>query len=245
MRPEQVAVSKVLALPRCKVPTLLGYLLALAILLGGGYAALDWLTSPDDTISYQRPNDKLSAETRNSAAPKRAANAAGGSAVRQPPEALLDKSSNADTAKSKPVQDEPKAKDPVHDEPKAKDTNSEVANAHTDDIPAGGCMPIGLTAQGELVFPLQCRKLIEGERGSSSPPLPATAPPSIAQRQGADEESQKGKASVHDDDEVKSAIDEGVTGDRSNERMASNDRAPKDSVEQGQEKKWTGGGPVA
>jgi hypothetical protein len=34
-----------------------------------------------------------------------------------------------------------------------------------DNVPAGGCMPIGLTARGDLVFPMQCRELIERERG--------------------------------------------------------------------------------
>jgi hypothetical protein len=35
----------------------------------------------------------------------------------------------------------------------------------SDSVPAGGCMPIGLTARGDLVFPMQCRELIERERG--------------------------------------------------------------------------------
>jgi hypothetical protein len=30
-----------------------------------------------------------------------------------------------------------------------------------DDPPAGGCMPIGVTASGEVVFPLECRDFIE------------------------------------------------------------------------------------
>lgn len=37
-------------------------------------------------------------------------------------------------------------------------------------------MPIGLTARGDLVFPMQCRELIERERGQTpeqQPPLPA------------------------------------------------------------------------
>jgi hypothetical protein len=34
-----------------------------------------------------------------------------------------------------------------------------------DNVPVGGCMPIGLTARGDLVFPMQCRELIERERG--------------------------------------------------------------------------------
>jgi hypothetical protein len=37
-----------------------------------------------------------------------------------------------------------------------------------DNVPVGGCMPIGLTARGDLVFPMQCRELIERERGPVS-----------------------------------------------------------------------------
>ena len=34
-----------------------------------------------------------------------------------------------------------------------------------DGVPPGGCMPIGLTASGEIVFPFACRALIERQRG--------------------------------------------------------------------------------
>jgi BA14K-like protein len=32
--------------------------------------------------------------------------------------------------------------------------------------PAGGCMPIGVTASGEVVFPLQCRDFIERQKAA-------------------------------------------------------------------------------
>jgi hypothetical protein len=34
-----------------------------------------------------------------------------------------------------------------------------------EDVPPGGCMPIGLTASGEIVFPIQCKEFIERYRG--------------------------------------------------------------------------------
>ena len=37
-----------------------------------------------------------------------------------------------------------------------------------DGVPPGGCMPIGLTARGDLVFPMQCRELLERQRGPLS-----------------------------------------------------------------------------
>jgi hypothetical protein len=54
-------------------------------------------------------------------------------------------------------------------------TNSEAAKPTADPaiggvpkidgVPPGGCMPIGLTARGDLVFPMQCRELLERQRG--------------------------------------------------------------------------------
>jgi hypothetical protein len=41
------------------------------------------------------------------------------------------------------------------------------------DVPPGGCMPIGLTASGEIVFPIQCKALIEQHRGKDVNPSPA------------------------------------------------------------------------
>jgi hypothetical protein len=45
-----------------------------------------------------------------------------------------------------------------------------------DDIPPGGCTPIGLTASGEMVFPLLCRALLEQQRGPISQEVPVAPP---------------------------------------------------------------------
>ena len=42
-----------------------------------------------------------------------------------------------------------------------------------EDVPPGGCMPIGLTASGEIVFPIQCKGIIERERGKAVEQKPA------------------------------------------------------------------------
>jgi hypothetical protein len=42
-----------------------------------------------------------------------------------------------------------------------------------EDVPPGGCMPIGLTASGEIVFPIQCKELIERQRGKAVEQKPA------------------------------------------------------------------------
>ena len=45
--------------------------------------------------------------------------------------------------------------------------------AAKEDVPPGGCMPIGLTASGEVVFPIQCKEIIERERGKTVEQRPA------------------------------------------------------------------------
>jgi hypothetical protein len=44
-----------------------------------------------------------------------------------------------------------------------------------EDVPPGGCMPIGLTASGEIVFPMQCKEFIERERGKAVEQKPPAA----------------------------------------------------------------------
>jgi hypothetical protein len=38
----------------------------------------------------------------------------------------------------------------------------------SEDVPPGGCMPIGVTAAGEMVFPLACREFLERIRGETA-----------------------------------------------------------------------------
>jgi hypothetical protein len=47
----------------------------------------------------------------------------------------------------------------------------------TDNVPTGGCMPIGLTARGEMVFPMQCREILERERGPAPDDLTLKSQP--------------------------------------------------------------------
>src|SRR5882672_4099923 len=42
-----------------------------------------------------------------------------------------------------------------------------------DDVPPGGCMPIGMTTSGEIVFPIQCKEFIERHRGAAVEQKPA------------------------------------------------------------------------
>jgi BA14K-like protein len=52
-----------------------------------------------------------------------------------------------------------------------------------EDVPPGGCMPIGLTASGEIVFPIQCREFIERQRGKAVEQNPAAVEEKPAAKQ--------------------------------------------------------------
>jgi len=45
--------------------------------------------------------------------------------------------------------------------------------AKQDELPPGGCMPIGLTASGEVVFPFQCKDFLERHRAADQKPAAA------------------------------------------------------------------------
>ena len=44
-----------------------------------------------------------------------------------------------------------------------------------EDVPPGGCMPMGLTVSGKLVFPIQCKGFLERHRGKTVEQKPAAA----------------------------------------------------------------------
>jgi hypothetical protein len=58
---------------------------------------------------------------------------------------------------------------------------SAESSAKNDDMPPGGCKPIGLTVSGEVVFPLQCKEFIERQRAVNQRPAAAEAKPAAAE----------------------------------------------------------------
>jgi hypothetical protein len=44
-----------------------------------------------------------------------------------------------------------------------------------ENVPPGSCMPLGMTASGEMVFPIQCKGIIERQRGKAMEQKPAAA----------------------------------------------------------------------
>jgi hypothetical protein len=143
------------------MPALFGYLIALAVLLGSGYAGLEWLASPDapTPTTYQHRNNKAFSAAKHSG-PKKSSAVADASVTAEDPEPRTAANAN-DTARG-----EGKANDTARGQGKAEDADTGDNKAQNSSaVPTGGCMPIGLTANGEMVFPLQCRELIEHQRG--------------------------------------------------------------------------------
>jgi hypothetical protein len=141
------------------MPALFGYLIALSILLGGGYAGLQWLAAPDPRpakpVAHRSAPEKTASSTTGTAPTASQANRNSGTVANSVPTAGSDK----------PVQEQ-KAVD-------AKD--GKIAKSDKGDgAPAGGCRPIGLTSSGDLVFSMQCQELIERHHDFASS---ATNPP--------------------------------------------------------------------
>jgi len=60
---------------------------------------------------------------------------------------------------------------------------AQASSSKSEHQPAGACTPIGLTANGDIVFPWECREIIEKQRGpiSVSTPAPSSGPSSHEQ----------------------------------------------------------------
>ena len=152
---------------------LLGYVVALSILLGGGYAGLQWLATPD-----HRPAAKTVAQNKN--APEKSAVTTGTAAGPSEADAKRNPGTPAKTANAersdkpaepadKPARETKETAAKVADvKPDAKDPRIEKAET----VPTGGCKPIGLTSNGDLVFSMQCQDLIERHRAEAAASAP-------------------------------------------------------------------------
>jgi hypothetical protein len=157
------------------MPALFGYLVAVSMLLGGAYAGLQWLSTPEPMAA-----EKSAAHASN-AADKSTATRMGALAVpnaadrKRNPEAP---GKAAATERSNEIGRE--AKNP---DPNSTAQSSKIEKA--DGVPAGGCSPIGLTANGDLVFSMQCQDMIERHRGELVSSEVAQTPAASAEDQAA------------------------------------------------------------
>ena len=129
---------------------LLGYLVAVAVFLSGGYLGLEWLASPD-VVTHARSRDSSTSHLPE-VAPKRTA----------PSIAIAKDAAVGTQPDSAAVR---RGKPGIETADAAEATGDISKNQKPGGVPAGACMPIGVTTNGQMVFPLQCRELIERQHG--------------------------------------------------------------------------------
>jgi hypothetical protein len=180
------------------MPALFGYLVALTLLLGGGYAGLQWLASPDDAGTQQRIGEKPTArnvpkksEVKSELKSEVKSEFNGARATAVPGEA--DGASEiGTTASATPDREAPhQSGHEANETEKISKAGDPTPGVNNDNAPAGGCMPIGVTAHGADVFPIQCQAWIERQRGS----VPSSAPPPTAAASGAVQAAELAKPS--------------------------------------------------
>jgi hypothetical protein len=158
-------------------------LLTIGVFVVGGYAGFVWLADPSTTghdvtsrplhaettlkanvpseadRTAQESSSKRLAVVNESIAAREANNAEGRSSPTRRDEGA-DKS-NSTVAANSPAQQT--------DSDQSRATGSstdQTVSIKAHDAPVGGCMPIGITVQGDLVFPIECRELLEQHRGA-------------------------------------------------------------------------------
>jgi hypothetical protein len=164
--------------------TPLGYLLAVAVLLGAGYGGLHLLAEPQEPS--QRQVEKSTSKTMNVAEkshlPSRGTQAENGPKIRgkaEPSEGPAPPASSNKATAAAPPQSK--------DDPQAPTKRAEG-------VAPGGCMPFGITGQGELVFPMQCEELLEWNRdsGDFEGPSPTNSnPPALTPKEDQKAEAPK------------------------------------------------------
>jgi hypothetical protein len=166
----------------CHMPALFAYLFAISIALGGGYAGLRWLVTPDDSAGHQSsvsaklPNKGKNLPEKADSKVSRMTEAANGPKDREKTEITR---STPSSGTSNRVSSEIS-----RNEPGVSEVSPKAPTQNDDDVPGGECTPIGVTASGKLVFPMQCQAFLEPHRGHedfqapvSTNPAETVAPP--------------------------------------------------------------------
>jgi hypothetical protein len=161
------------------MPALFAYLLAITVAIGGGYAGLRWLAEPDSSNGQQ---SSASAKLPNKA--KKLTEKADSNVTRmtEAESGPRDSDKTEITASTAPSGASNKvAAETPRNEPGVSEVSPEAPTRKDDDVPTAGCTPIGVTASGKLVFPMQCQAFLEPHRGPDDLQVPvSTNPPESA-----------------------------------------------------------------
>ena len=158
------------------MPALFAYLLAISVALGGGYAGLQWLAAPDSS-NDQRSDTGAKLLTKRKKLPEKTDfNEAKMTEAESGP-----KDKTEITAISAPSGASSKAApETLRNETSMSEASPRAPTQKNDDGPNRGCSPIGVTASGQLVFPMQCQAFLERNRPEDSQVPVSTNPPESA-----------------------------------------------------------------
>jgi hypothetical protein len=161
------------------MPALFAYLLAISIALGGGYAGLRWLAAPDSSTGQQSsasaklPNKGKKLPEKSDSNVTTMTEAGSGPKDRDKTEITASTASSGTSNKVAP--------EASRNEPGVSEVSPKAPTQKDDDVPGGECTPIGVTASGKLVFPMQCQAFLERRRGPEDSQVPvSTNPPELA-----------------------------------------------------------------
>jgi hypothetical protein len=163
------------------MPALFAYILAIILLLGGGYAGLQWLAEPAPVAIHVGKESSKSRKTAEQAQPSAdvdgrysvAQGSVPGGAQSKPAEAAAGRPAADDSSKTTQTPSEP------HSGPS-------VTNPALADVPRGGCMPFGITENGEMVFPMECQAILAQYGAGQKAPQPDPVESTPAAKQAAE-----------------------------------------------------------
>ena len=141
----------------CPMPALFAYLLAIVVLLGIGYEGLEWLAEPLPAPTHEsgiRPTGKGKVPA--------------GKAEARPD--VADSTPSADLEPTRKA-----AAETQNDGEPDKTVVAEGPAKAAGDTAQGECTPIGITAQGKLVFPMACQAVLLQKRDSPTAAQPNSA----------------------------------------------------------------------
>lgn len=156
------------------MPALFAYLLAISVALGGGYAGLRWLAAPESSTG-QHSSASAKLPNKGKKLPEKpdpdVARMAG---VESVPRDRAE--TTASTAAPSGASNEA-APETSRNEPGVSEVSPRAQTQNVDAGQTGGCSPIGLTASGQLVFPMHCQAFLERNRGPENSQVPVSTNP--------------------------------------------------------------------
>lgn len=157
------------------MPALFAYIVALVILIGAGYEGLQWLAEPLPATNHDQASHAKASAKSKIAAEKAEAHP---DADRTPASDPEPGSSNAPREPTRQATAETRS-----DNNEASKTAEQAPAPAAGDVPRGGCMPIGITERGKLVFPMACEPILSQKRDSQTIPQPDSAESAPAAKQ--------------------------------------------------------------